>query len=103
MANDGYEFHLSYFYLGTHLTFVATGMFGNADYDKENPLYGQTREDDLYLFGLQVYYREPFGWKPFKNANFSVYCSFSYYYEDANIDFYDTELNMVDAGVMFRF
>ena len=103
MSNDGYELQLTYLYRSDPITFVATGMLGKADYERENPLYNQTREDDLYLLGVQIYYKEPFGWKPFENAAFSVYCAFSYYYEDANIDFYDTELSMVDAGIMFRF
>ena len=103
MAHDGYEVQLTYFYLGDPLTVIATGMIGNADFDAQNPIYNKTREDDLYLLGLQVYYKEPFGWKPFENASFSVYCGLSYYNEDSNINFYDAEMTMVDAGVLFRF
>lgn len=103
MSNDGYEVRLTYLYLGNPLSVVLTGSVGKADFDAENPIYNQTREDDLYLFGAQVYYANPFGWKPFGHENFSVYGSFAYYYEDSDINFYDTEVIMADVGVMFRF
>ncbi len=102
-SNDGYEAQLTYLYLGDPITLVATGALGKADFEKENPLYNQTQENDLYLLGLQAYYKDPFGWKPFESATLSLYCGMSYFYEDANIDFYDTELGMVDAGIMIRF
>ncbi len=102
-SNDGYEIQLTYLYLGDPITFVATGMLGKADFEKEHPIYGQTQENDPYLFGVQAYYKDPFGWKPFETATLSLYCGFSYFYEDANIDFYDTEVGVVDAGIMIRF
>lgn len=103
MSNDGYEFKLTYLYFSDPLTLVATGSIGKTDYDKENPIYTKTQEDDLYLLGVQAYYKNPFGWKPFGYDRFSVYCSLSYFYQDANIDFYDTEFTAADVGVMFRF
>ncbi len=103
MSNDGYELQLTYLYIGNPLTLVATGMVGQADYEKENPIYSQTQENDMYLLGLQVYYKEPFGWKPFGSNGFSIYCSLGYFYEDSNIDFYDIEVTTADVGVMFRF
>lgn len=103
MSNDGYEVQLTYLYQQNPFSAVVTGMFGQADYDTQNPLYGKTQEIDLYLLGLQLYYKEPFGWKPFGSNGFSVYCSFAYFQEDANIDFYDIEVTSVDVGVLFRF
>ncbi|MCP3940459.1 MAG: DUF2860 domain-containing protein [Desulfobacteraceae bacterium] len=103
MSNDGYEFQLTYLYFGNPISFVATGMVGQADYDKENPIYGQTMDVDSYLLGFQVFYKEPFGWKPFDKAKFSVYCGLAYYNEDANINFYDTRVIKADLGVFFKF
>ncbi len=103
MANDGYDFQLTYLYIGDPPTIVATGAVGKTDYEKANPIYTKTQEDDTYLMGVQAYYKNPFGWKPFGHKNFSVYCSLSYFYQDANIDFYNTEFTAADVGVMFRF
>lgn len=86
ISNDGYEIQLTYFYSGDPISLIVTGMLGKADFEKENPLYGRTQENEVYLLGIQAYYKNPFGWKPFESATLSLYCGATYFYEDANID-----------------
>ena len=103
MSNDGGEFQLTYLYLGDPVSVIVNGLIGKADYDKRNPIYGKKQKDDIYGAGVQVYYKNPFGWKPFGQENFSVFVSAFYALIDANIDFYDTEAVAGLAGVLWRF
>ena len=82
---------------------VLNGLIGKADYDKRNPIYGKKQKDDIYGAGVQVYYKNPFGWKPFGQENFSVFVSAFYALIDANIDFYDNEALAGMAGMLWRF
>ena len=103
MTNDGIDFQLTYIFINDPFSLVLNGRIGQADYDKANPIYGKTREDDRFGADIQVYYKNPFGWKPFGLDNFSVFAMGSYWSTDANIDFYDTEVSVGLAGVMVRF
>ncbi len=103
MSNWGTTFQMTYICFDNPVVLVLNGLIGMADYDKTNPVFGKTQEDDLYSANMQVVYRNPFGWKPFGHENFSMYVTGSYLLNDANIDFYDTEVFTGIVGAMFRF
>ena len=103
MSNDGVDFQLTYGYNGERFSVSVNGFIGYADYDKRNPIYGRTRDDDRYGAGLIAFYHKPFGWSaPFFERT-SLYFNSSYIESDANIDFYDTEIFTAGAGFFFRF
>ena len=103
MTNNGVDFQLTYLFFNDPVTLVLNGRIGKADYDKTNPIFGRTREDDRFGTDVQVYYKNPFGWRPFGINDFSVFAMGTYWYSDANIDFYDTEVALAVTGVMVRF
>lgn len=103
VSSDGFDFQLTYIYIDNPVTFVANAHLGFADYDANNPVFGKTQEDDRYGIGAQVYYKNPFGWKPLGNEDFSVFAAASYLKVDTNINFYETEAATGVAGVIFRF
>ena len=103
MANDGVDFQISYGYNGERFSAVVNAFIGYADYDKRNPIYGKTQDEDRYGAGLIGFYHEPFGWSvPFFKKT-SLYIKTDYFESDANIDFYDTEIFTAGAGFFFRF
>jgi len=102
MSNDVFAGQLTYLYTGDPISVVVNGLIGYADYDKRNPIYNKTQEDTRYGIGAQVYYRSPFGWKPFGSEKFSLFGQFGYFLDDANIDFYDTEAVIGLVGFQFR-
>jgi len=102
MSNDVFAGQLTYLYTGDPISLVVNGLIGYADYDKRNPIYNKTQEDTRYGIGAQVYYRSPFGWKPFGSEKFSLFGQFGYFLDDANIDFYDTEAVIGLVGFQFR-
>jgi len=103
MSNDGFDFQLSYGYNGDRFAFVLNGLIGYADYDKRNPIYGKTQDEDRYGASLIAFYHNPFGWQaPFFKKT-SLYFKTDYFESDANIDFYDTEFFSAGTGFFFRF
>ena len=103
MSNDGVDFQLSYGYNSEDFSVVVNGFIGYADYDKRNPIYGKTQDDDRYGAGVIALYHNPFGWSvPFFKKT-SLYIKTDYLNSDANIDFYDTEIFTAGAGLFFRF
>jgi hypothetical protein len=103
MSNDGFDFQLSYGYNGDVISLVINGYIGYADYDKRNPIYGKTRDDDRYGASLTAFYHKPFGWQaPFFKKT-SLYFNTGYLEADSNIDFYDTEIFTAGTGLLFRF
>lgn len=102
MAAERYGFKLMYTFVKKEigLVLVTAGSYTNADYEAENPIYGVTRDDKRY--GLDVTYLQ-FGL--FKNyqSQLAVVTNLYYFYEDANLDFYDTKIYGVTLSLLFRF
>ena len=102
MANTGGGVKLTYMYLGDPITLVLNGSVGAADYDKSNPIYGKTRNDDSYGGSATVYYKNPWGWKLFGSEPMQFFVTGAFYAIDSNIDFYDQEAVLGMAGIAFR-
>lgn len=102
MANDAFDFQLTYAYFGDPFVLTLNGLIGTADYDKSNPIYSRTRDDDRYGVQGTLYYKNPWDWTLFGSAPINVYLGATYFETDANIDFYDQEVTMVSGGLFFR-
>ena len=102
MTNDTFDFQLTYAYIGNPIVFTANGFIGTADYDKRNPIYGRTRDDDRYGLQGSLFYQNPWGWKLFGSNPMSFFVNAAYLDVDANIDFYDQEAILATGGVFFR-
>jgi hypothetical protein len=102
MASNAYEFQLTYAYLGDPITFTVNGLFGQEDYDEENPIYNKDQDDDRYGLQAAVYYKNPWGWRLFGSKPMNFYISGAYIDIDSNITFYDQQAIMGTGGVMFK-
>jgi len=102
MANTGVDLKLNYTYLGDPVTLVINGSVGAADYDKSNPIYGKTREDDRYGVTATLYYKNPWGWKLLGSEPMQFFVTGAYSVTDSNIDFYNQEALLGMGGVAFR-
>jgi hypothetical protein len=102
MANDTYDFQLTYAYLGDPFVITANGFYGKADYDKRNPIYGKTQDDDRYGVQGNVFYKNPWGWSLFGSNPMNFYVNAAYIDIDSNIDFYDQKAILVTGGVFLR-
>jgi opacity protein-like surface antigen len=102
MANTGVDLKLNYTYFGDPFTLVLNGSVGQADYDKSNPIYGKTRDDDRYGVSATVYYKNPWGWKFLASEPMQFFVTGAYSVTDSNIDFYNQEALLGMSGVAFR-
>ena len=102
MASDAWDFQLIYAYLGKPFAFTGNVFFGKADYDKKNPIFDKSQDDDR--FGVQgtVYYENPWGWRLFGSNPMNFYVGGAYALSDSNIDFYDQEAIFATGGVFFK-
>jgi hypothetical protein len=72
--------------------------FSDREYSAENPIFGQTQEQDATRYSLIYSYDKPFN---IEDSNLNVI------YQnkdiDANIDFYDSTTNFVSVGMSYNF
>ncbi|MHC4132686.1 MAG: DUF2860 family protein [Planctomycetota bacterium] len=99
MASDVYAIRLNYAYRSEKYSIVVTGHVGNEEFDKTNPIYTKTREDDVYGIGVTALLHQPFGWP----EGMSLAGTVGYYEADSNIDFYNSEVLMVGTSVLYNF
>ncbi|WP_455208031.1 DUF2860 family protein [Kaarinaea lacus] len=82
------------------LVLVTSGSYSGADYKAVNPIYNTTRNDKRY--GIDFTYMQ-FGLFKKYQSQLAVVTNLYYFYEDANLDFYDTKLAGITLSLLFRF
>jgi opacity protein-like surface antigen len=102
MANTGVDVQLTYLYDGDPITLVLNGYVGQADFDKSNPVFDKTRDDDRYGASAMVYYKNPWGWSLFGSEPMRFFVTGAYFAVDSNIDFYNQEAILGMGGIAFR-
>jgi hypothetical protein len=99
MAHDRYTFLLTYSYKGEKFSAVVNGFLGMSDYDDRNPIYAKTQDDDLYGLSLTGFWHRPFGLP----KGFSLMGNTAYFKDNANINFYDTQVILAGLSLFYRF
>ena len=102
MTNTSIGTQITYTYRGDPISLVLNGGYTYSDYDKRNPIYNKTQEDDTYGMGATVFYKNPWGWSLLGSKPMNFVFTGAYYYNDSNIDFYKEEIVLATAGVLFR-
>jgi hypothetical protein len=98
MSNDIYSVMLTHTYAAEKWRLVTNLNYGYADYDEQNPIYSKTQDANRYGIGTTLLYPNFFNVK-----NLTGIFGVAYLKENANIDFYDTEIVMVSASTMYTF
>ncbi|ROV60514.1 DUF2860 domain-containing protein [Vibrio ponticus] len=94
----GYGVELSYFkFLGRH-QFALTAGFDTRDYDANNPVFNQTREDDEMSLFAAYEYANVMDWQDWSFISFAGFNS-----SDSNIDFYDKNELIMSVGMNYQF
>lgn len=102
MSNDGFDFQLTYAYVGDPLKVVVNGFIGKADYDKRNPIYDKKQEDDRVGIAGEIFYKNPWDWRLFGSNPVNFFVNLAYISVDANIDFYDQDATLTSAGIFAK-
>jgi hypothetical protein len=98
MTYNYFLFNLNYRYDVEKFAFAVNGYYGYADYDKRNPIFGKTREDDRYGFSLLGFYKHILGVRGL-HVNATVTLNRS----DSNIDFYKSEVDLYALSLFYNF
>ena len=98
MAEDGFGAQLKYSYRADDWRLVTRVFYQRLESNTPNPIYDKHREMDSLGGSITGLFPEPFGWKNW-TANATVAANEG----DSNINFYDTSLWMVSAGMLYRF
>lgn len=98
MAFDRYGMLLSYVFNTQKVNTITNLYYARSDFDKTNPIYGKTREDDVYGASFSAFYKKFLG-VPKMNLVGTV----AAYESDANIDFYDSRVSLATLSVLYRF
>lgn len=99
MSSNLYALKLSYALRREKYSIFVTGRVGREGFDKTNPIYAKTREDDIYGMGVTGMLHQPFGWP----KGVSLAGTAGYYAADSNISFYDTRVVTLGASVLYEF
>lgn len=100
VSADTVGVQLTYANMGTRFNTVLTAGFSSSDYDKRNPIYGKTREDDTWGVGGTVFDKSLLS---FLGKGWRATATAGYYEGDSNIDFYNSTLWTFGVGAMYKF
>jgi hypothetical protein len=98
MYYDGYVGSVNWMKVTGNWRFVTNLSYGQFEADKANPVFNKAADFDQYGASLTTFYASPFGWEGW-NANLGI----AYGLEDNDIDFFENELTMITAGMLYRF
>ena len=89
---------LSFQYFGNQLQTALNASFRGEWYDESHPVFDKTRQDyNFNLFAI-LGYKDPFGWKNFRIDWFN-----GAFWQESNIDFYDSTGFMTALGFGYTF
>jgi hypothetical protein len=98
MSNNAILFNINYRYDVEQFAFSVNAYYGYADYDKENPIYDKTRNDNRYGFGVIGFY------KRFLDVEgLALTANVLLNRQDSNIDFYDSEVDLYFVSLFYNF
>jgi len=97
MSGDQNEIQLTWARLGERYVFTGSVFIWQMEYDKSNPVFNKTRDDDttglaFFLFDKQL----------FNNKNWWGQASAIRVEQDSNIDFYMSSSTILGLGVQYR-
>jgi hypothetical protein len=98
MSNNAILFNLNYRYDVEKFAFNVNAYYGYADYDKENPIYDKTRNDNRYGFGIIGFYKR---FLDVQGLNLTANVLINR--QDSNIDFYDSEIDLYFLSLLYVF
>lgn len=94
MAQDGYELGVSFVYDAGNYTWLNRIAYQDLDGDKENPIFNQTNDANVYALASELRIPDPFGWEKWFTT-----VGVSWAENQADIDFNKSQVAMFTARV----
>lgn len=98
MSSERWGVGLTHIYNNQQYSFITNLDWAYSDYDKQNPIYNKTRNNDRLGASFTAVYKNPFGYK-----DWNILGTIAYYDSDSNIDFYDTNIKLFGISALYRF
>lgn len=95
---DAYKGELSYFYVTQNYGLSLTGSYAWRDFSANNPIFNQTRSDDVYRLFLAYEYKNIPSWD-----NWSITSFVGSTTNSSNIDFYTSDSLLMSIGMNYKF
>ena len=99
MANQGFTLRMTYLFLSPKVVLDANVILGSREADAIHPVYGQTLDWNRYGVALTAFIPVKLG----NNNRWRIFVGGEFFREDANIDFFDTKIASLNAGVFWRY
>ena len=98
ISGDAYRLQLSYIFLGQGYTVASNVAFGSASQDERNPIFGSHTDSDRLFVDTTLFYR-----LPTESGRWQAVGSVLWGEDDSDVDFHDSEVTSVTAGLLYRF
>lgn len=98
ISGDAYRLQLSYVFLGQGYTVASNVAFGSTTQDARNPIFGRKTDTDGLVLDSTLFYR-----LPVEGGRWQAVGSVLWGEGNSDVRFHDSEIFMINAGVMYRF
>jgi hypothetical protein len=98
ISGDAYRLQLSYVFLGQGYTVASNIAYGSNSFDARNPIFGARTDTDGVVVDTTLFYR-----LPIESGRWQAVGSVLWGEGDSDVAFHDSEIFMINAGVMYRF
>ncbi len=98
LAKKGYSLQLTYLFRSPKVVLDANVLYGTREADETHPIYGKVLDTDRWGAALTAF----FPVKSFKSSILSIFITGEIFQENANIDFYDSRVASLSAGLVWR-
>jgi hypothetical protein len=95
---EGYSLQLTYLYLSPKVVIDTNLIYGVREATDVHPVYGKVLDTERW--GTSVTAFIPI--KKWKTSQMSVLIAAEVFWENANIDFYDSRINSISVGLLWR-
>jgi len=98
VATSGFTLQLTYLYRLPKIVLDANLIYGNRKADEAHPVYGEVLNSDLWGVALTTFIPVEL----FNNSGWVVFVGGEFFDENMNVDFFDSRIASINAGLMWR-
>jgi len=98
LAKKGVSLQLTYLYLSPKLILDANLVYGHRKADTVHPIYHETLVADRWGSAFKAFIPV----RPFKSSGWSVFVGGTIFWENMNVDFYDSRIGSLEVGLLWR-
>ena len=98
IANKGFSLRLTYLYLSPKVIVDVNGVWGQNRADAIHPVYGEVLDANRWGAALTAFVPVTL----FQKSGWTVFASAELFREDVNVDFFDSSISAITAGLVWR-